>query len=345
MKMLNLEDKEWKDFKIDILFKVNKGIYLKQDLIIKGDIPYITAKAVSNGLSEFIGNKKLFKKNSITVEKVKLTAFYQPIDYYCSHDVSVLENKVLNKENSLFISSMINRQGSKYSYGRQAQMNVVKRETLFCPINKNKEPDFKYMEEYSKSIINNKTEKYKQYAQKVLNSIEYKNIETLENKDWKEFFLIDIFTTIQRGKRLTKQNQIKGNIPYISSTSLNNGVDNFIGNKTDVRIFSDCLTIANSGSVGASFYQPYSFVGSDHITHLKKENMNKYVYMFISTLTNRFSEKYNFNREINDKRISREKIMLPVNEKKEPDFEYMEQYMKNLTYKKIKQYLDYLKKQ
>ncbi|OCL99643.1 Restriction enzyme BgcI subunit beta [Aliarcobacter thereius] len=343
--MLNLEDKEWKDFKIDILFKVNKGIYLKQDLIIKGDIPYITAKAVSNGLSEFIGNKKLFKKNSITVEKVKLTAFYQPIDYYCSHDVSVLENKVLNKENSLFISSMINRQGSKYSYGRQAQMNVVKRETLFCPINKNKEPDFKYMEEYSKSIINNKTEKYKQYAQKVLNSIEYKNIETLENKDWKEFFLIDIFTTIQRGKRLTKQNQIKGNIPYISSTSLNNGVDNFIGNKTDVRIFSDCLTIANSGSVGASFYQPYSFVGSDHITHLKKENMNKYVYMFISTLTNRFSEKYNFNREINDKRISREKIMLPVNEKKEPDFEYMEQYMKNLTYKKIKQYLDYLKKQ
>ena len=72
--------------------------------------------------------------------------------------------------------------------------------------------------------------------------------------------------------------------------------------------------------------------------------MNKYVYMFISTLTNRFSEKYNFNREINDKRISREKIMLPVNSKDEPDFEYMEQYMKNITHNKIKQYLDYLEK-
>ena len=123
---------------------------------------------------------------------------------------------------------------------------------------------------------------------------------------------------------------------------MNNGVDNFIGNKTDVRIFSDCLTIANSGSVGASFYQPYNFVGSDHITHLKKENMNKYVYIFISTLTNRFSEKYNFNREINDKRISREKIMLPINDRKEPDFQYMEQYMKNLTYKKVNQYLSFI---
>ena len=36
------------------------------------------------------------------------------------------------------------------------------------------------------------------------------NIETLENKEWEDFFLIDIFTTIQRGKRLTKQNQTKG---------------------------------------------------------------------------------------------------------------------------------------
>ena len=43
-------------------------------------------------------------------------------------------------------------------------------------------------------------------------------------------------------------------------------------------------------------------------------------------------------------RLSKTKIMLPVNEKKEPDFEYMEQYIKNITYKKINQYLNYLEK-
>lgn len=342
--MLSLEKKRWKDFKIDTLFEVGKGSYLKQDLIIQGKIPYITAKAVDNGLNELIGNKILFKKNSITVEKVKLTAFYQPKDYYCSHDVSVLKNKFLNKENSLFISSMINRQGSKYSYGRQTQMNVVKKETLFCPINEKNKPDYEYMEQYTKSKIDTKIENYKKYAKNVLSNLEYKKIEPLENKEWEEFFLTEIFSTIQRGKRLTKSNQIKGNIPYVSSTSLNNGIDNFIGNKSNVRVFSNCLTIANSGSVGASFYHPYECIGSDHITHLKKDGMNKYVYMFISTLTNRFSEKYNFNREINDARISREKIMLPINENEEPDFEYMEQYMKNITYKKINQYLNYIKK-
>ncbi|MCT7506092.1 restriction endonuclease subunit S [Aliarcobacter cryaerophilus] len=337
--MLNLEYKEWKDFKIDILFKVNKGIYLKQDLIIKGDIPYITAKAVSNGLSEFIGNKKLFKKNSITVEKVKLTAFYQPIDYYCSHDVSVLENKVLNKENSLFICSMINRQGSKYSYGRQAQMNVVKRETLFCPINKSKEPDFEYMEEYSKSIINNKTEKYKQYAQKVLNGIEYKNIETLENKEWKEFKIYNIFSH-QRGKRQIEANRKKGNIPYYSASQTNNGLTDFISNPT-FKISTNAIIYSTFGD---AYYVEKDFSTSDEITILTNSKLNKFNGLFISKSINQNKSKYSFGRKAFSNKIGKDKIMLPINDKKEPDFEYMEQYIKNLTFKKMKQYLDYLEK-
>lgn len=353
--MLNLEDKELKDFKVGEAFVVlNSKPYHKKDLKISSNktksIPYISRTNRNNGVEEVVQKEEHFRinnKNTIVFGAENATFFMQPFPYITGNKIYTINHKKINKFNGLFLQQALNTsiKNCGFSYGQGLTGTRAMRRNILLPIDQNSNPDFEYMEEYSKSIINSKTEKYKQYAQKVLNSIEYKNIETLENKDWKDFFLIDIFTTIQRGKRLTKQNQIKGNIPYISSTSLNNGVDNFIGNKTDVRIFSDCLTIANSGSVGASFYQPYSFVGSDHITHLKKENMNKYVYMFISTLTNRFSEKYNFNREINDKRISREKIMLPVNSKDEPDFEYMEQYMKNLTYKKIKQYLDYLKKQ
>ncbi|EPZ58997.1 type I restriction modification DNA specificity domain protein [[Clostridium] sordellii ATCC 9714] len=66
--------------------------------------------------------------------------------------------------------------------------------------------------------------------------------------------------------------------------------------------------------------------------------MNKYVYLFIATLTSRLSGKYNFNREINDKRISREKIVLPINKLGNPDYEYMEQYIKNIMIDKYEQY-------
>jgi type I restriction enzyme M protein len=91
-----------------------------------------------------------------------------------------------------------------------------------------------------------------------LTKLNYKDVETLEDKDWHEFFIKDIFSMFQRGKRLTKENQVEGQKPYVSSTASNNGIDNFIGNKTGVRIFSDCLTIANSGSVGSSFYRKNS---------------------------------------------------------------------------------------
>jgi hypothetical protein len=149
---------------------------------------------------------------------------------------------------------------------------------------------------------------------------------------------------IQRGKRLKKDNHIKGKIPYISSTGINNGVDGFIENKHKVRVFCDCLTIANSGSVGATFYQPYAFIASDHITKLSNSEFNKYVYLFISMVVSRLGEKYSFNREINDDRIRKEKIMFPVTAQNEPDFEYMEQYMQIKEQERLMRYLTYLEK-
>ena len=47
-------------------------------------------------------------------------------------------------------------------------------------------------------------------------------------------------------------------------------------------------------------------------------------------LINRLSEKYSFNREINDERIKREKIILPANKQGEPDFAFMSSFMKEV---------------
>lgn len=172
-------------------------------------------------------------------------------------------------------------------------------------------------------------------AENTLSKVEYKEVPSLKDKQWKTFFLKDVFSSVQRGKRLTKDTQKSGNIPYISSTAFSNGVDNFIDNTIGVRKFSNCLTIANSGSVGSTFFHPYDFVASDHVTHLKDANFDKFSYLFVSTVLQRLSEKYNFNREINDKRISREKLLLPVTDSDEIDYGFMEQYAKNIYQKKI----------
>ena len=164
----------------------------------------------------------------------------------------------------------------------------------------------------------------------------------LNELKWKAFDIHEVFPDVKRGKRLKTDDHIVGNMPYVSSSAVNNGVDNFIGNKDGVRIFNDCITLANSGSVGTAFYHPYSFVASDHVTKLKNVKFTKYINLFIATIANRLSEKYSFNREINDKRLGREKIMLPVDDSGQPDYAFMEAYMKAVEKRLLTQYKTYL---
>lgn len=152
-------------------------------------------------------------------------------------------------------------------------------------------------------------------------------------------YLGEVFEHIQRGKRLIKRNQLKGSTPYISSTSTTNGVDNFIHNTTAVRRFKDGITIANSGSVGSVFYHPYSFVASDHVTVLKTSRATPYSYLYVAAALSKLGEKYAFNREMSDRRIKREKIVLPVDSSGQPDWHYMDIKMREIETRKIDQWL------
>ena len=200
--------------------------------------------------------------------------------------------------------------------------------------------DFEYMINYINNIITNKKSNYKYKIQNKYNNITYdEQLVSLDKKQWKEFNIDELFEAdnIYRGKRLTKAKQIIGDTPYISSSGISNGVNNFISNDVKVRKGNNCLTLANSGSVGACFYHQYEFIASDHVTCLKSNKLNEFSYLFVATMLNRLSTKYNFNREINDKRIKREKILLPLNDKGEIDYEYMEQYVKNILIENMSQ--------
>jgi hypothetical protein len=135
----------------------------------------------------------------------------------------------------------------------------------------------------------------------------------------------------KRGKRLIKHHQVSGDIPYISSTKENNGVDNFIDPPSKMTIYSNCLTLNNSGSVGYCFYQKDPFVASDHVTVLKLKNkeMTRNIALFFIPIIETIKHKFNFAKEISDTRIAQEIIKIPV-KNNEPDFAYMENYIENI---------------
>lgn len=345
---MELTDREWVEFNLsgdNGIFENYHGKRLVKNKRIKGTIPMLTAGEQNQGVDDFISNSDMSTfKDFISIDMFG-NAFYH--EYICCGDDNIyfFVNDKISKNAKLFIVNSINNNKCKYSYGKQFRQGNADRSKIMLPvkINDSTKPDWEFMELYIKEKYEDKVKLYKTYAQKALDKLVYEDILPLNEKEWKEFLIIDLFDSIQRGKRLTKSSQIKGKIPYISSTARNNGVDNYISNDKKVRRFSNCLTIANSGSVGSSFYHPYEFIASDHVTHLKNESMNKYIYLFISVLTNRLSEKYNFNREINEPRLSRERIILPIDSFGNPDYNYMEQYVKNILIEKYKKYLNFKK--
>lgn len=147
----DLNEVAWGEFKIgDLFVSIEKGTYLPVHAKLVGNTPYITAKQGKNGVDDFIGNKKLFPKNRITVEKIGFKAYYQAHDFYCSHDVTVLVHHEMNPYNGQFLATSISNQGSKYSYARQAQKKVTKATSILLPINEVGNPDWFFMAQYMK---------------------------------------------------------------------------------------------------------------------------------------------------------------------------------------------------
>ena len=157
----------------------------------------------------------------------------------------------------------------------------------------------------------------------------------LDINKWKAFAFPSVFR-FKRGKRLIKLDQNDGNIAYISSTKINNGIDNYISPPNYMKVYNNAITLNNSGSVGHCFYHSYNFVCSDHCTVIsikdKSVQLNPYIAIFLKPIIESLKPKYNFAREISDSRLKKEKISLPVDSKGNPDWDYMEQYIKSLPY-------------
>lgn len=345
-----LTSRDWKESKLTDIFEIKAGKRLVASEMKQGERPFIGASDSNNGITNFVSNEnKSLDKNVLGVNYngSVVENFYHPYECIFSDDVKRfhLRNWKDNKFSLLFMKTNILQQKSKFLYAYKFNENRMRAQNIILPVTSKGEIDYNFMESYIKELEDHKIKEYREFATKRLNECKdnAQAVEQLEEKEWKPFFIKDLFQEVQRGKRLIKENQKSGFVPYISSSAMNNGVDNYISNDTRVRKFGNCLSLANSGSVGSCFYEPFEFVASDHITHLKNTERNKFQYLFEATLLNRLSEKYNFNREINDVRISKEIILLPVDSAGNPDYAYMESYIKNLMAQKYAEYLEFKK--
>lgn len=345
-KQLKLTDREWRAFFIKDLFTISTGSIVPREQLAPGRMPRITATEQNNGVDSFTAplEEKSFRTNADCLSISFLGAvFYQ--SNASSFDMKIhslnLKNKTLGKHVGLFVATELRKQFAKFSYGNQLSSSTLLRQKFQLP-SIDGSPDWNFMSAYMR-------QEEKVLMKEAISRLERQLAENhaepvvFKGREWRAFKVSEIFPSIQRGKRIKRADHVEGDVPYVSASALNNGVDGFIGNREGIRVFANCLSLANSGSVGSAFFHPYAFVASDHVTKLEREGADRYIYLFFPPVFSRMAERYGFNHEISDARITRERIMLPVTPDGTPDWAFMSAYMQSIEREMLREALDYFK--
>jgi hypothetical protein len=245
-----------------------------------------------------------------------LSTFYQPKPYYSGRDLYVLSpRQKMSVVEMLFYATCIAKNKYKYSYGRQANKTL---KDILVP---SKIP--------SELLTKLEEFKTKNDAKLIAPPILEQKFK-LDIINWKHFRYDDIFD-IKKGKRLIKEDFIEGNTPFIGAIDSNNGYRNFIGQEP---IHSgNTITVNYNGSVGEAFYQPNPFWASDDVNVLyPKFRMNQYIAMFIIPIIKKEKYRYNYGRKWESTRMKESIITLPTNQLGNIDVDFMENYIKSLSY-------------
>lgn len=343
---LKLSDREWKQFKLASIFKIENCKCSKVSGLQKGTTPYVGATNRNNGVMSFVkADKKLITKGNCLAficdgEGSVGYSIYKSEDFIGSTTVKVGRNENLNKYNATFITTIADTVRSKYNFGFKRNETHLKNEILMLPANKNGEPDFEFMEAFMKQKEQEKFQEYDNYISKRIKALkDFKTVEPIEEKEFLEFEIEKLFE-VKSGKRLTKADMKKGNKPFIGATDSNNGITAFVSN-TNTSEDSNVLGVNYNGSVVENFYHPYKAIFSDDVKRLSFREIedNKHLFLFVKTQILKQKAKYQYGYKFNGTRMNRQKIMLPVNDQNQPDYDYMENYMKQLEYKKLNEYL------
>ena len=153
---ISLNQNEWKDFELQELFNIcgTKTTFI--DTLEKygdGSFPYVTTKAANNGVKKFF-NFETEEGNIITIESAIMGyCSYQEKNFSASDHVEKLKPKfTLNKYIAMFLVTILNNEQYRFSYGRKASQISLQTLKIKLPIDSNSLPDWKFMEDYIKSL-------------------------------------------------------------------------------------------------------------------------------------------------------------------------------------------------
>ena len=336
---------EWGKKKVTDLFDVyNTHNILSCDVTgNSGTTPYLGAGDGNNSIISYISYNKVLIEEApcIFIGGKTFVVTYQENDFFSndSHNLVlyVKDARLQNKSCQLLLVSCIYKSlKNKYSWGNSISYKKIQDDKIVVPI-KNNTIDFEFMESFIEELEAERIEELE--AERIEELEAYLSVSGLKdtqltadelsvvndliskNIEFKPFCYDVIFDKIVQGRRLKKDDQIAGDIPFVMAGVTNTGVVGYISNPV-ASFPKNSITIDIFGN---AFYRNYDFGAGDDtgVYWSEKSDYSKEIMLFLTcSMGKSIENKFSYGKKLRSSQSFKFKMQLPV-KNEQPDYELM----------------------
>lgn len=331
--MGKIDTSGWKEFRIGDLFEacLSKDDIQPKDFV-EGEIPLVSSGKENNGIIAFVEDKKarLWEANTLTIDMFG-KVFYQENPYFAvSHGrVNILLPKIsMTKECLQFMGCAIEKVTlQKYAFNEMCTGTKVLKDNIKLPATPDGAPDWAYMESYMADLEAKVAE-----SLTLLQTAKNAEKKKVDTREWGEFRVGELFDIKHPAARSEKK-YCEGEINYVSSGAFNNGVANkLMPLPNELLDRGGCITV--SPLDGSSFYQEEDFLGRGgsgaSISILYNSHLNRNNALFICSVIRSSANGFGYTDLLNGENLKSLTIKIPVDKTGQPDWAYMEEYMRKV---------------
>lgn len=339
--MGKIDTSEWKEFRVGELFDIYPTKAYKctnAELLDGGGINVVVNSAYDNGIGGTSTFSPTENGNMITFSDTvdANTIFYQKSPFVGYPHVQGLypvgkyQNAWTQGSLQYFVTVFRERAlAVGFNYGNKFRRDIAANLFVKLPATPDGAPDWAYMESYMANLETKVAE-----SLTLLQAAKDAEKKKVDTREWGEFRVGELFDAFLSKDDIQPKAIVEGNTPLVSSGKENNGIIAFIDNKNARLWEANTLTVDMFGKV---FYQgqPYYAVSHGRVNILMpRMSMAKHCMQFIGCAIERVTtDKYAFSEMCTGTKLLKDIIMLPKDKTGQPDWAYMEEYMRKMERK------------
>lgn len=334
--MGKIDTSGWKEFRVGDLFAAERGKVKNIQPLCPGETPIIAAGAYNQGIAGMYEIDSAYE-NRITISCNGAgcgSTFYHPYKFNVNGDaITLIEKNSMSDKAKSFIACILNGVFTrKYSYEEKCSPQKALDEIVRLPATPDGDPDWAYMESYMANLETKVAESLTMLQ--AAKDAEKKKVDT---KEWGEFRvgeLFDIHPT--KAYKCTNAELLdNGETHVVVNSAYNNGVGGL--STLEPTEQGNMITFSDTVDANTIFYQDKPFIGYPHVQGLYpigifRKNWTELSLKYFATVFRQkalsigFDYGNKFRRDIAVKLY----IFLPVDKTGQPDWVYMEEYMRKV---------------